>query len=604
MSEFAGFAVLSKWEVSALPEESMDKVLGVSQIYLVQVGFLSETAGNEDDTPDALKGYTGTVVKDRSEVSKVLLEYEITRCPCVIRTGKEKISYEELQTGVSIGKQEELSKNKDEVKDLVDRGVEAFDGMDLQLAVSMFTEAWRWDSQNTSALFNLASICHMSNYPTLAVHYFQAVLEIDRTDMTALKSLWNLAQSHEGEDSHLRNCCIRAYQALVDKFDDPTAKQKLAALTGSGEGARIMDTTYARAIYEDLGENFESRLVDVLEYRGPWILHDLITSLSPSSSLAGRDYGTASLVQTVPQVHVQPLLAQYLPPLGAWRVLDLGCGSGLVGRAFGDFVGLNTDPPPVKGETTEDDDEMEVEVGKRTSTLLCDVLGDTGPLQEAASFKPLLPLMAGADISSKMTQITARTGRYHAVACCDAQSAVQVFSSAEGKAKLHLVVAADTFIYIGALGGMFGCVREALLPGGLFTFSVEDLDRSSMKTSYQARSSTNSIGDADDNSGGTVDGGNLSGTRVETQTLTMGRGREVVDDSGKCHLLLDDEVVGAVPGWGAQLLTSTRFAHSTTYIEVLVATHGFHVCACSSVVLRKEASVPVYGVMWILQKEV
>jgi predicted TPR repeat methyltransferase len=193
-------------------------------------------------------------------------------------------------------------------------------------------------------------------------------------------------------------------------------------------------------------------------------------------------------------------------------------------------------------------------------------------------------MMAGADISSKMVRIAARSGKYHAAACCDALAAVEVFSSAPTDTKAHLVIAADTFIYIGALGTMFARVSEALHPAGLFAFSVEDLDRSTMKATNIAVAAAPGPSSDYEGSGGE-------------------RRREVADASGKCHVLLDEEVLGAIPGWGAQLLTSTRFAHSTTYIEVLSAAHGFSVCACSSVVLRKEASNPVYGLMWILQKQ-
>ena len=84
-----------------------------------------------------------------------------------------------------------------------------------------------------------------------------------------------------------------------------------------------------------------------------------------------------------------------------------------------------------------------------------------------------------------------------------------------------LVLAADTFIYVGALGEVFALVRAVLRAGGLFAFSTEDLDTSPMRSS-----SSSSGGD----SGG---------------------------DSGEGW-----DIQGAVPGWGAQLLQSARFAHS------------------------------------------
>ena len=44
---------------------------------------------------------------------------------------------------------------------------------------------------------------------------------------------------------------------------------------------------YARQIYDDMAESFESRLVDTLGYRGPWQLHELVAAVIASSAGAG-----------------------------------------------------------------------------------------------------------------------------------------------------------------------------------------------------------------------------------------------------------------------------------------------------------------------------
>ena len=76
----------------------------------------------------------------------------------------------------------------------------------------------------------------------------------------------------------------------------------------------------------------------------------------------------------------------------------------------------------------------------------------------------------------------------------------------------------------------------------------------------------------------------------------------VRDRKGVCHVVVEDEVVRAVPGWGAQLLTSTRFAHSAAYIDLLGLLHGLRTISCRSAVLRSEGSSPVYGIMYVLQR--
>jgi hypothetical protein len=63
----------------------------------------------------------------------------------------------------------------------------------------------------------------------------------------------------------------------------------------------------------------------------------------------------------------------------------------------------------------------------------------------------------------------------------------------------------------------------------------------------------------------------------------------------------DGEPIGAVPGWGAQLLKSARFAHSDEYINILASHHGFAVVATKITILRTEETVPLQGRFYLLQ---
>lgn len=139
------------------------------------------------------------------------------------------------------------------------------------------------------------------------------------------------------------------------------------------------------------------------------------------------------------------------------------------------------------------------------------------------------------------------------------------------------MVAADTFIYVGELGKVFSAVARALGRGGFFAFSVEDLERSSMRSAVAMAAP-----------------GQTGADIASEQTVR--------DRKGVCHVVVEDEVVGAVPGWGAQLLTSTRFAHSAAYIDLLGLLHGLRTISCRSAVLRSEGSSPVYGIMYVLQR--
>ena len=63
----------------------------------------------------------------------------------------------------------------------------------------------------------------------------------------------------------------------------------------------------------------------------------------------------------------------------------------------------------------------------------------------------------------------------------------------------------------------------------------------------------------------------------------------------------DNEIDGAVPGWGGQLLKSARFAHSNSYIETLAEIHGFQILKMKIVILRTEETIPLYGRLYVLQ---
>lgn len=129
------------------------------------------------------------------------------------------------------------------------------------------------------------------------------------------------------------------------------------------------------------------------------------------------------------EVHVQALgyhapallmqQAAVLRPEGFQRALDLGCGSGLCGR-------------------------------------------------EA---RALSAAVDGVDLSAEMLALARATGAYDDLVQADLAEHLR----ATGR-RYDLVVAADVFIYVGALQPVFEGVARVLRPGGLFCFSVERAD--------------------------------------------------------------------------------------------------------------------------------
>lgn len=179
-----------------------------------------------------------------------------------------------------------------------------------------------------------------------------------------------------------------AQAAALDPAGVLGADLKRAAL-GVAAAPSSAPAAYVRALFDEYAPRFESHLREALAYRGPEILMD---GLERVCAARGR----------------APRFA---------RVLDLGCGSGLMAR----------------------------------------------PLRPCADH------MAGVDLSPAMVELARRTGLYDHAEAGD----VTAFLSAQAPASCDLVIAADVFVYIGDLAPVFAAAARALSAGGLFAFTVQ-----------------------------------------------------------------------------------------------------------------------------------
>lgn len=104
------------------------------------------------------------------------------------------------------------------------------------------------------------------------------------------------------------------------------------------------DPKYAQIIYDDMADNFEDKLVKKLGYRGPWELFDLLQELLDDefSQLNGDIIKKKNIQSSIvgseelknDEIEECSLRKSKYPKEGSWRILDLGCGSGLVGKIF------------------------------------------------------------------------------------------------------------------------------------------------------------------------------------------------------------------------------------------------------------------------------
>ena len=323
---------------------------------------------------------------------------------------------------------------------------------------------------------------------------------------------------------------------------------------------------------------FETKLVTHLDYRGPWILCDMLTEYL--SAIDSNDS----------------------PPLGNWHVFDLGCGSGLCGKVFYDYthvatVALDTTSPAPTG------DAMAL-LDKGTSGTLSET---ALVLPSDATYPSLLAhlrdigtasTIVGIDISQRMVDISRDTGLYDLVICGDLSDTLSIVERALIERSLEtafdMVIVADTFIYIGALSSVFASIRKILSPRGLLLFSVEDLDSSPMALPTIATPGHSTPSSDHPVTTFTVSPSSTTDIALPASIDSITWQQTCLDTNG--------EPVGAVPGWGCRLLSSARFAHSHRYIEALAGIHGFHVARVVSEPLRKETGRSLPGLFYILQK--
>ena len=193
------------------------------------------------------------------------------------------------------------------------------------------------------------------------------------------------------------------------------------------------------------------------------------------------------------------------------------------------------------------DSHLVEKLGYRTPELLADGLSLTGAERFATALDlgcgtglcalPLAPWVGrldGVDLSSAMLDKARATGRYDHLEHGDV-----VDHLLKTTRTYSLVVAADVFVYLGALDRVFQGVKRVLQPGGVFCFSVEAWD-------------------------------------VESDQAS-------------------DAPMPSAPCAGYVLRPTLRYAHSEDYVLSLAQVEGFAVCATQRHALRQDHGAVITG---------
>jgi predicted TPR repeat methyltransferase len=145
---------------------------------------------------------------------------------------------------------------------------------------------------------------------------------------------------------------------------------------------------------------------------------DYVTELFDSYASSFEAHLVKALDYKVPEQLAELVRADGHVAQRAWHVVDLGCGSGLGGVAFRGFARH----------------------------------------------------LVGSDLSPRMIEVARARGVY------DELHVEDLTATLRRATDVDLVVAADVFIYVGALDEAFGVASAALRAGGLFAFSTESCE--------------------------------------------------------------------------------------------------------------------------------
>ncbi|HLX80387.1 MAG TPA: tetratricopeptide repeat protein [Burkholderiales bacterium] len=260
-------------------------------------------------------------------------------------------------------------------------------------AVSCFDKAVALDPSNAQAWNNLGGARQRLGREEQAIAAYRRAMAADPLLPQPCLNLGRLAGTRG--DHALAAECFKT--GLAHHPGDPTFEHLVAAAEGNNT-ARAPDT-YVTTLFDGLAPRFEQHLVQDLEYHVPEALAKLVLP----DLLTARNAGKRA------------------------RVIDLGCGTGLVGVAL------------------------------------------------AAADAELI----GIDLSPRMLEIAATRGAYARLELGELLAVLARMPALSAQA----VLAADVFIYVGNLEAVFAQAARVLAPGGLFAMSVEKLDDGS----YQLR---------------------------------------------------------------------------------------------------------------------
>ena len=253
-------------------------------------------------------------------------------------------------------------------------------------AAAAFERALALAPDFAPAWLGLGRVFHQAGRYDDALVAFEKAPDSAETWLGRARALKRLRRSEDA---------VVAYRQALAKGGDPELIRYYLASLGAGTAPVAAPRRLVSTVFDRYSERYDRHVVGALKYRTPDLLLDAVAPFLPAGDL---------------------------------DILDLGCGTGLLG----------------------------------------------------ARFRPLAGALTGVDISPGMLEVARQRQIYDHLVCGElieflqtrAQDQAQDTARDEARA-FDVALAADVFVYLGDLSGLFHEVGRALRPGGLFGFSVE-----------------------------------------------------------------------------------------------------------------------------------
>lgn len=247
--------------------------------------------------------------------------------------------------------------------------------------------------RNVEALYNLGVIEARLNNKERAIEYYHSILQIEPKHFATLNNIAVLYL----EKQNLKAAEVYFKQALELQPDNDSIKYTLNAILG-GDYYKGAPKKYIENLFDQYADHFDEQLAGALDYQVPKKLKNL--------------------------------LERHLISRKDLTILDLGCGTGLLGEIL----------------------------------------------------KPWSKLLVGVDLSSKMIEKAREKARYDELYVKD-----DVEYLLETREIFDLITAADVFVYSGDLKLIFEACQKKLQMGGILAFTTEIEEKHDFKMQATGR---------------------------------------------------------------------------------------------------------------------